>query len=57
MITPICPTCGCSLVRLGISKDKAATYSYSGEEYHFCCRGALIYSSLIRRDICTKSAI
>ena len=41
MITPICPTCGCSLVRLGISKDKAATYSYSGEEYHFCCQGCV----------------
>lgn len=23
METPICPTCGCSLVRLGISKDEA----------------------------------
>ena len=38
MSTLICPTCGCSLVRLGVSKDKAATYSYKGEEYLFCCQ-------------------
>ncbi len=38
MKTPICPRCGCSLVRLGVSKDKAATYSYKGEEYLFCCQ-------------------
>ena len=35
----ICPTCGCSLVRLGISKDKATPYTYNDEEYHFCCQG------------------
>ncbi len=39
MKTFICPYCGCSLVRLGVSKDKAATYSYKGEEYLFCCQG------------------
>ena len=39
MKTLICPTCSCSLVRLGISKDKAATYSHDGTEYHFCCQG------------------
>ena len=38
MKTPICPRCGCSLVRLGVSKHKAATYSYKGEEYFFCCQ-------------------
>ena len=38
MKTLICPYCGCSLVRLGVSKEKAATYSYDGTEYHFCCR-------------------
>lgn len=38
MKTLICPYCGCSLVRLGISKDKAATYSYHGTEHHFCCQ-------------------
>ncbi len=38
MKTLICPYCGCSLVRLGISKEKAATYSYDGTEYHFCCQ-------------------
>ena len=35
----ICPTCSCSLVRLGISEDKAPTQSHDGIEYHFCCQG------------------
>ncbi len=39
METPICPTCGCSLVRLGINKDKATMHSYEGTEYFFCCKG------------------
>ena len=39
MKTLICPTCGCSLVRLGISKDKAAPYNYNDKEHFFCCRG------------------
>ena len=39
--TVICPNCGCSLVRLGISKDKAVPYSYDGNEYFFCCQGCL----------------
>ncbi len=39
MQTAICPTCGCSLVRLGISKDKAVAYSHRGEELLFCCQG------------------
>ena len=39
MSTPICPTCGCSLVRLGIGKDQAAVLHHNGEEYRFCCRG------------------
>jgi len=38
MKTLICPTCGCSLVRLGISEDKAARYNYKGEERRFCCQ-------------------
>ncbi|MFQ5803960.1 MAG: YHS domain-containing protein [Candidatus Methylomirabilales bacterium] len=41
MKTLIDPTCGCSLVRLGISKDKAVAYRYEGEEYYFCCQGCL----------------
>jgi len=41
-MTPlICPTCGCSLVRLGISKDKAIPGQYEGEEYHFCCQACI----------------
>ena len=38
MKTLICSYCGCSLVRLGISEEKATTYSYDGTEYHFCCQ-------------------
>ncbi len=32
MRTLVCPYCGCSLVRLGISKEKAATYSFVGTD-------------------------
>ncbi len=39
MKTLICPTCGCSLVRLGISKEKSATTRHDGREYRFCCQG------------------
>ncbi len=38
MKTLICPYCGCSLVRLGISKDQATTYTYRGTACHFCCQ-------------------
>ena len=41
METLICPTCGCSLVRLGISKDKATIYTHAGKEFFFCCRGCV----------------
>ena len=39
MKTPICPTCGCSLVRLGISKEHSVPRRHDGEEYRFCCQG------------------
>lgn len=39
MKTLICPTCGCSLVRLGISKEKAVPYCHREENYYFCCQG------------------
>jgi len=39
METLICRTCGCSLVRLGVSNEKAVAGSYDGKEYHFCCQG------------------
>ena len=39
MKTLICPTCGCSLVRLGVSKEKSVTNRSNGQEYHFCCQG------------------
>ena len=41
MKTAICPTCGCSLVRLGISKDESTPHRYDGMEYRFCCQGCL----------------
>lgn len=39
MTTPICPTCGCSLVRLGITKESAVIQEYQGNTYSFCCDG------------------
>lgn len=33
--SPICPTCGCSLVRLKITRADAASYLHDGE-VHFC---------------------
>ena len=41
MKTPICPTCGCSLVRLGISKAQATVHLHNNEEYLFCCKGCV----------------
>ena len=41
MKTLICPTCGCSLVRLGISKENAVAHSHGGQEYRFCCQGCV----------------
>jgi YHS domain-containing protein len=35
----LCPTCGCSLVRLKVSRDQAALRSHGGVDYHFCCNG------------------
>ncbi|MGH6856892.1 MAG: YHS domain-containing protein [Methylocella sp.] len=39
MRTLICPTCGCSLVRLGISNTRAVSYKYDGADRYFCCEG------------------
>ena len=41
MKTPLCPPCGCSLVRLGITKEKAVFYNHNEKEYQFCCNGCL----------------
>ena len=38
-LTKICPTCGCSLVRLGISDQQATQLTYQGSNYFFCCEG------------------
>lgn len=40
-MTPICPTCGCSLVRLGMTRDKAAVFEHDGAELLFCCQGCI----------------
>ncbi len=41
MQTRMCRTCGCSLVRLGVSKEQAVTYHYNHEAYCFCCQGCV----------------
>ena len=41
MSTLICRTCGCSLVRLGVRKENAATYEHDAQEYCFCCEGCV----------------
>ena len=41
MTTLICSTCGCSLVRLGISREEAAIHVHDGNEYYFCCQGCV----------------
>ena len=41
MKTPICPSCGCSLVRLGVELAIAKTSEYAGIRYSFCCQGCL----------------
>jgi YHS domain-containing protein len=35
----ICPTCGCSLVRLGIAPSSSLSFLYRDIEYFFCCTG------------------
>jgi hypothetical protein len=35
----ICPTCGCSLVRLGVSREGAARAEYEGTEHPLLLRG------------------
>jgi YHS domain-containing protein len=37
--TPICPTCGCSLARLGVRREDAAHGRHEGNDYLFCCEG------------------
>lgn len=45
-MSPICPTCGCSLVRLDIEREDAARYEHRGAEL-FCCQGCV---ELFRED-------
>lgn len=37
--TNICPTCGCSLVRLGIDPKQSKSLIVDSEKYYFCCEG------------------
>ena len=38
-LSPICPTCGCSLIRLEISREDATRIEHDGREVLFCCQG------------------
>lgn len=40
--TPICSTCGCSLVRLGITEEHSITRAYQGGNHSFCCEGCAV---------------
>jgi len=42
MQTLICPTCGCSLVRLGVTQKNAVTREYKNKVYSFCCDGCAV---------------
>ena len=42
METLVCPTCGCSLVRLGITKENVVIRKYQEKEYPFCCDGCAV---------------
>lgn len=39
MKSVLCPACGCSLVRLGISREQATHAAYAGTLHSFCCDG------------------
>lgn len=39
--TPVCPSCGCSLVRLGITEEKRVSKIYKEKEYLFCCEACV----------------
>ena len=39
MKTLICRTCGCSLVRLGVTKEQSTMCLHDGVEYCCCCQG------------------
>ena len=39
--TPICPGCGCSLVRLGLKDEDTVRYRHADADYQFCCHGCV----------------
>jgi len=53
MKTLICPTCGCSLVRLGVKKEQAIPHTYNGS----VARHARTCSSLTRRNTSRRRMI
>ena len=53
--TPICAACGCSLVRLGIGKDKVVAHRYNGPEYLFCCQGCVTCLPLTPGGCCRST--
>ena len=45
IVTNVCPTCGCSLVRLGIKPQDNISATVDGEKYYFCCEACrMIFS-------------
>ncbi len=56
METPICPACGCSLVRLGITPEKAVSFQYQGKLYWFCCQGCLELFKSSPEDLLTETS-
>ena len=57
MRTLICRTCGCSLVRLGVSYENANTHRYGGKNIISAAKGALTCSSRIPRHTSTKRVV
>src|SRR6266480_7011381 len=47
MKSVLCQTCGCSLVRLQITRKEATHLAYDGADYYFCCTGC---AELFRSD-------
>jgi YHS domain-containing protein len=41
ILTPVCPGCLSSLVRLGMHKTTSVAHNYAGREYYFCSRGCV----------------
>ncbi len=54
-LPPSCSACGCLLVRLGISQQKAVSYLYNKKQYWFCCDGCLeLFKSGPEQNYCLR---